>query len=164
MNLQAPSLRIEVRNASATADDVKRLETEIGKPIPLDYRNFLLQFNGGVPYNNTFDVPSVIYSKFLYNFVIARFLGLNPKGQDDILRTRESLKDKMPAGFVPIAIDRFRNFMCLDLETGDILFYDLQSALKIYKPEKPLSFQQFSYKVAGSFNEMLHELYHKRFS
>lgn len=164
--MQQQTLRIENTNTPATDEDIKRIEAAVGFALPADYRQFLMKYNGGVPYNNTFDVPSVIYSKFLYNFVVARFLAINPKGQDDILRTRENLKGQLPPGSLPVAIDRFRNFMCLLPETGEIVFYDLQSALKStqLEPTKGIIPQQYTYHIAESFSHMLGELYHKRFT
>lgn len=142
------------------------MEEILGYPLPEDYQEFLRKYNGGVPYNNTFDVPSVIYGKFLYNFVVARFLGINPKGQDDILRTRDNLKGQLPPGAVPVAIDRFRNFMCIMPEKNEIVFYDLQSALKSIQSDtkKPIQFEQYTYHIAPSFSSMLDELYHRKFT
>jgi hypothetical protein len=164
--LQTKVLRIDGANAPASNDDIRRLETTLGHTLPDDFKRFLAQYNGGIPYNNTFDVPSAIYSKFLYSFVIARFMGINPKGQDDILRTRDNLKDQLPPGAIPVAIDRFRNFMCL-LPGGDgVVFYDLQSALKTRQgdPKRPIAYAQYTYHVADNFTAMLDELYHRKFT
>ncbi len=42
---------------AAMADDVARLEADLGETLPQDFRNFLLTFNGGAPYPLIFDFP-----------------------------------------------------------------------------------------------------------
>lgn len=163
-------MRIETSNPALKQTDLKTLETTLSSDLPQPYREFLLEHNGGVPYNNTFDVPSPHHpGRYLYSFAIRQFLGVNPKGHDDILRIRQTLIARLPEEFIPIAIDHFRNFMCLSLKTGEVVFYDLQSALKSERPDAtgkvvPLSAHLYLHEVSPSFDEMLDHLYHKRFS
>jgi hypothetical protein len=160
-------MRIERLNDKLSQADLDRFERELPFGMPGGYRTFLLGYNGGIPYNNTFDVPSPANDgRFLYSFVIRKFLGLTSRGADDLLRTRQNLNGRLPPAYLPIAIDNFRNFMCLDLRTGEVAFFDLQSVLKAEKTAQgePVSLAPFLYPVAHSFDEMLDELYHKKFS
>ena len=163
-------LRIETSNPPLKQPELQMLEGNLAAELPLPYREFLLDHNGGVPYNNTFDVPSPHHpGRYLYSFAIRQFLGVNPKGHDDILRIRQTLIARLPIQYIPVAIDHFRNFMCLSLESGEVFFYDLQSALKSERPDaegriRPLPAHLYLHPVAPSFDEMLDRLYHTRFS
>lgn len=140
------------------------LEQKLGFSLPTDYKAFITKYNGGIPYNNTFDVESNQERKFLYSFAIRKFLGLNIKGHDDLIRTRYSLRGKLPDDFLPIAVDKFRNFMCLSLLSKEVYFFDLQGAVKAEWPEKAIPLKLFLFPVAKDFDDLLDNLYHKSFS
>lgn len=156
--------RIEPINSQISPIDVERLESAVGSKLPTGYRKFLLSHNGGVPYNNTFDVPSATHEgRYLYSFSIKQFLGLTVRGHDDLLRVYTNLQRRLPSDLLPIAIDNFRNFMCLSLLTGQVYFFDLQSVLKAHVPEHQTAAQHL-YPVAASFDELMERLYHKKFT
>lgn len=155
---------MQTDNRRLNERDLLALEGKIGTPLPTDYRAFLLSYNGGVPYHNTFDVVSGHDQKYLYSFAIRKFLGLNDRGHDDLIRTRYSLRHQLPEGFLPIAVDKFRNFMCLSLKTGQVYFLDLQSAIKSEWPKRNVPLEQFFYPVSHSFADLIDNLYHKSFS
>lgn len=160
----ALSLRIEQTNPPIKEADVARLEASLQHRLPDLYRQFLLDYNGGIPYDNVFDVRNNSFGRFLYNFVIRRYLGLNARGGDDLLRTRNTLVKKLPDDFLPIAVDHFRNFMCMKVTTGEVYFFDLQSAIKAEWPKKMVPLELFLYPVAQDFEAMLDLLYHKSFN
>lgn len=163
-------MRIETSNPPLKLAELEQLETSLSSGLPDPYRQFLIEHNGGVPYNNTFDVPSPNHpGRYLYSFSIRQFLGVNPKGHDDILRIRQTLIARLPTEYIPIAIDHFRNFMCLSLKSGEVYFYDLQSALKSERADSggrslPAAAHLYLHEVAPSFDDMIDQLYHKRFS
>jgi hypothetical protein len=158
------ALRIQTENRPLTERDVMLLEQKLGFNLPTDYRLFLTKYNGGVPYNNTFDVESNQERKFLYSFAIRKFLGLNTKGHDDLIRTKYSLRGKLPDDFLPIAVDKFRNFMCLSLGTRQVFFFDLQGAVKADWPDKALPLILFLFPVADNFDDLIDKLYHRSFT
>jgi SMI1-KNR4 cell-wall len=158
------ALRIQSENKKLNEREVVQLEQKLEMLLPSDYRDFLISHNGGVPYHNTFDVVQGLERKYLYSFAIRKFLGLNERGHDDLIRTRYSLRHQLPDGFLPIAVDKFRNFMCLALPDGQVYFFDLQNAIRNEWPKKDLPLEMFFYPVAITFSDLIENLYHRSFT
>lgn len=125
-----------------------------------------MNYNGGIPYHNTFDVAAKDGSevKHLYSFAIRKFLGMNSRGHDDLIRTKYALRHQLPDHFLPIAVDKFRNFMCLSMKSGEVFFFDLQSVIQREKQDQEIVLERFFFPVATSFNDLLDQLYHKSFT
>jgi hypothetical protein len=136
-------------------------ETEIGKRLPQDFRDYMISYDGKPIYDNTADVVMDDNpDRVLYSFVIYKLLFPNPSGTED-LRTNWALhRESMPVTLLPIAYDRFRNLMCLDPYSGAIYFWDLQSRVEL--PPEEQARRQNLYRVAPNFDKFMDDLYRFR--
>ena len=149
---------MRVRGAPITLQAIEQLEKKIGTSLPKDYKKFLLQYNGGIPKDDTCDVLGST-GDFLYSFKIERFLSIDPKRKKyDIYRYYTAFKDETPPGLLPIAFDKFHNFLYISLDSGRIYFIDRQGVVK--KKDKLL---HPLYVIAYDFEDFLSKLYRKQF-
>lgn len=90
-------------------------EMKLGQKLPDDYRNFLLEYNGGDPEPNMVGIPetrkqcSVACIFGLYNF----------KKDHDLAAKRKRLANRLPEKVIPIAEADGDNFICLSLDSPD---------------------------------------------
>lgn len=78
-------------------DDIRAFEVNVGE-LPKDYREFLMEFNGGTPFPN---IVVTADDELVINF----FLPLKyPNGyQDHLFRYIEDYAERIPRGMIPIA-------------------------------------------------------------
>lgn len=127
--------------------------------LPKSYRNYLLQFNGGVPNRKTF-----VFNKYKYS--VERFLSLledykeNELGDYDIgvvltqieLRLTDNL-DLIGVEKLPIAVLFAGDLICLDFkETPE------NPSVCIWYHEESGEFDPVTKKIANSFEEFLEML------
>jgi len=159
--------RAILNKQSARQAELVRMEEEVGKVLPSDYRAFLQTSKGEELFFNTFDVRSQHNpDKVLYNFEIKHFLYLNPSGLHDIYTNWLRFRDRLPSFMVPIAFDKFRNLMCLHLQSGNVFLWDIQSLVEKDKNETALQNSLLSkpnfYYVASSFTKFTENLYRQQ--
>jgi hypothetical protein len=127
--------------------DIDKLEADLGFALPLEYREFLKDHNGGLPENYLFvDDDDEIAVRFFG-------IGLGPEfDYDDVLATLQRLEDRIPAGFMPIGADPGGNLVLLGTEgdrKGRVFYLDLDA-----EPGAPSSVRQLSQSLR-SFAETL---------
>ncbi len=92
---------IENSGLSISRDDIEKFEQKHRLKLPSDYFDFLLKFNGGSPYPNSFLAPSGV------EVVISRIFSLyyHPLGDVDGACSDPKLKTALKKGFIQIADD-----------------------------------------------------------
>ena len=145
-------VEIEKNKKLATSLEIQQLEELIGSAIPEDYKQFLLNFNGGYVENNMFhaDENNEIVG-------VRYFLGINTKNDTDVYKALEVYKNRVPLKFLPIGADGSGNLFCLSLRSKDyntVYFWDHE--LEDDEDEPPTENNLF--KLADNFNELLEGL------
>lgn len=100
-----------VSTPSPTPNQFKKVEMEIGFPLPVNYKTFLEFSNGGYSTLNTFR------DKTGFQWVIDRFFEIteNIDNTYHVLFKYQHRWSKAPKGIVPFAQDGGGNLFCLDL-------------------------------------------------
>ena len=106
---------------------VTRLEVRLGCPLPEDYREFLLLYNGGRPEPGCFQFAQ--RTGPYTDSVIDWFLTLheNPYTYTNLERKLDVFADRIPPGTLPIANDPGGNCVLLGLNAdirGKVYFWD----------------------------------------
>ncbi|UXP33872.1 SMI1/KNR4 family protein [Reichenbachiella agarivorans] len=111
-------MKIKDTFESISENQLVDLENQLGKPLPNDYKSFLLKNNGGRPEPNFFRTLSGDYETD-----IQFFYGIT-KGIYSIQDNLFQLKSRLPKGKVAIANDSGGNYILLDINTNQIFFFD----------------------------------------
>lgn len=132
------------------------MEQRVNGRLPDDYRQFLIENNGGRPEPNTIDVPGLAggNSDIQVFFRIGGAVKTSELDWNlDVLSERLA---KLPLGLLPIACDSGGSCYMLALqghERGAVYYCDLQSVFADYDAVPKLHF------VASSFGEFLEQIY-----
>lgn len=123
--------------------------------LPENYKNFLLENNGGRPAEDlTFPIKN---DPPLNLGVINFFYGINAGEHNDLDKEMRVHEDRVPKGFVPIAGDPMGNEICLAVSgehEGEVYFWEHEEEAE--DGEEPT--MQNMYLVANSFEEFLNNL------
>lgn len=112
------------RGPALHATDLDLLEGELKSPLPRDYREFLLTYNGGAPTPDVIDILGFDESPT----DVQIFFGVGRTIESSCIRWNlEVLSGRLTRGVVPIARDSGGNVFGLSLLTGTISYYDLDS-------------------------------------
>lgn len=134
--------------------DLSTVENRIGKSLPDEYRNFLLENNGGCP---EFQKFSKLGEENSYFGILSWFFGICPGNQNDLVLTVERLSDRVPDNVIPIACDPSGNFVVLSVDKedrGKIYFWDHEEECD----EGEVPTYDNLYLVANNFNDFLQNL------
>jgi cell wall assembly regulator SMI1 len=102
-----------------TETKIADFEKKAGFKLPHDYKQFLLDHNGGVPENTLFDIPDCASAA-----LIGHFLGLE-RPKESISFWMNELSDDLPEGFMPIGFDPGGNVILMDItDEGTIYYWD----------------------------------------
>jgi hypothetical protein len=117
------TIAIKTPGSKIDALAIENVEREFSRRLPDDYKQFLLEFNGGKPETNEFDVPATKTGSGV-NFVY----GILATGRDgDLVHEQRLLKDRLPSGVIAIADAEGGNRVCLSLRNedfGTVFFWD----------------------------------------
>jgi cell wall assembly regulator SMI1 len=124
-------------------------EREIGVSLPSDYREFLLQHNGGRPEPDTIDIDLLPGSPT----GVHQFFGFDRKFESgNVPWNRENLGDDLgDPGLLAIASDAFGCMFCIVIygpNRGEIFFIDFVESVP-YKYFVAPSFRDFLSKLRG---------------
>ena len=114
-------------------------------------KNFIViveENNGASPEKDAFD--SEVSKERVFN----RLLNFNSDSKENILKTYEWIKDRLPKKVYPFANDSFGNYICFDYIKGDIpkiVFANYETG----KTEKNFGIEN----VSDTFEEFLEKLY-----
>src|ERR671922_1406841 len=112
---------IETKNEFGSLQAIELNDFEIANNIklPNDYRNFLLEFNGGKPIPNRNENPDTI---------VTYILGMhNGDYYASLYKHIDMFKDRLPLSTFPIATDPFGNLFIMSVHSGGyghIYFWD----------------------------------------
>jgi len=145
---------------SLTKADLSNIEKQIGYSLPIAYKEFLLQYNGGIPDESYIDFNAQKIN--ISSDEIKRFYGFGGKASNDLVHKLNSIGDILPKGMIFIANTHGGNFFLLSLRQdsyGEVFYKDHEYEDKTpFKPENNL-FPESIIKVANSFEEFLSRLY-----
>lgn len=135
----------------ATEADVAEFEKSNSICLPQDYRNFIIEKNGGRVLSGGVFREKSTRAKLSR---LDRLLGLSSVDHESLARNLSDLVDRIPPELLPIAYDGGGNWLLLDcsreLTSGGIYFLDLERADGSNPPQReqlPL--------VASSFSELM---------
>jgi len=147
--------KLEEEFPSISQKDILKLEATIKSKIPDDYKEFLLQHNGGRPqkYYFSFKLNSKVTKGYL-----DWFLGIHKKMNENIYQYIKMYKNRIPSDLIPIGHDPGGNLICLKIKgdnVGSIYFWDHEN--EVEEGEKP-NYNNLSL-VSKSFSEFLTKLF-----
>lgn len=92
------------------------IEKERGIVIPEELKNIIVEGNAATPEKYKFTVGST-------ERVLGAILSFNKgeKDTDTVFTALEVIEDK---NLLPFAIDSFGNYICLELKSGEVVFWD----------------------------------------
>jgi hypothetical protein len=112
--------RISTRGASE--EEIRALERWLGAVLPVDYRTFLAEVNGGRPKQRAFEGPTGDGS------VVHFFFTLDADGSHyRLYKETKAYAARIPEKLLPIACDPFGNLVLLDLgakSVGAVYFWE----------------------------------------
>lgn len=103
---------------------VKNFERQIKAKLPLDYRQFLLRYNGGKPNPSLFRVE---VDGFENETSIQRFLCISSEEHYSLSKYLEIYRNRIPNNLLPIAIELSVDLICLSIsgeDYGNVYFWD----------------------------------------
>lgn len=132
---------------------ISEIEKELGISLPLQYRNFLLRYNGGHPIPDGFVFKEAPYG----DSCVAWFLAIDSE-LSNFVETFECMRDRMPRELIPIADDPGGNQICIAVagpNTGAVYFWDHEH--EVDEGDVP-TYQNISL-IANSFDEFIDSLH-----
>jgi cell wall assembly regulator SMI1 len=145
-----PIPRIIRSGPPVTEAKLAQLEKQIGATLPQQYREFLLQNNGGRPVPNTFRDEKRTFSSD-----VEKFFGVGTTGQSwDLLAQLQQSREELPAELMPVARDEEGNIVCLVIKgssKGKIYFQDNASVVST-EPSRELLSLIFSETEQGQLS------------
>jgi hypothetical protein len=106
----------------ANEREIEELERRVRSRLPADYRQFMIEFNGGEPQPRAFEGPDGEGSAVRF------FFTLDPRSSHYWIHQKlDVYQDRIPPGLLPIASDSFGNLVLLDLgakDYGVVYFWD----------------------------------------
>lgn len=149
-------MTVQMKKRGGQIDEhlVNLLEEETDASLPEDYRQFLLEFNGGEPEVNEFRVSDEQAAG------VNQFFGLTQRQEYGDLRfQRRLMLGRVPENMLPIANAEGGNLVCISVavdrgDYGAIYFWDHE--LEAEEDEDP-SYENL-HKIADNFNDFWESL------
>lgn len=144
-------MNIKNTHNSLDISELEAFEKRNNIHLPIEYREFILKYNGGKPVPNSFNFIDSDGKKS--NSLVQYFLSIhNEKSFDNMELTYEYNinEERIPSYILPIASDPFGNYICISTKEesyGKIYFCDHEAATN-----NNLCF------VSNNFNEFLNML------
>jgi hypothetical protein len=104
------------------AERIAQLETNIGAPLPADYRGFLESTNGGVPIPDGFHISDTEGDSMVHEW-----FGIHDEDYGNLEENVSTFRDRVPQGVLPIGRDPGGNLICIRTigpGAGSIYFWD----------------------------------------
>ena len=143
---------IENSGPRLSESDISKLEMRLGVTLPEQYRQFLLDFNGGSPTPDTVKVEGLPGA----SADVQIFFGIGrPVESSGLEWNLAVLAERLEEGLLPVASDSGGNVFCLALQghgRGAVFYCDLQSVFADFEAKPRL------YAVASDFDAFLRKL------
>lgn len=139
-------------NGPLDSKHLEILEKKLGKKLPLDFRAFLLKFNGGYPEPDSFN-----FFGSEDGSCVDRFLGINVGEHSNLYRYFKTYSKRIPKEFLPIAHDPGGNLICIGLfgeYKNKIYFWDHEFEANGHEPN-----MTNMHLISGNFSEFLEVLH-----
>jgi len=134
-----------------TEKRLSNFERELGATLPIEYRQFLLKFNGGSPFPDTVEIKGMPESPT----DVLEFFGVDAFDESsDLMWNKDTFSDRVPAQMLPIACDSGGGLFCLLLageDSGKVFYVDLQF---VGGMKQQVAF----YEVAENFHAFLEKI------
>jgi cell wall assembly regulator SMI1 len=114
-------VKLRVNKPPVTAERLRTFEADLGYPLPNEYREFLLLYNGGHPEQSVFRLPDGAEA------AVHWFYSLYEGTVSSLTRSLKSLRERIPPATLPIANDGLGNQVLLGLAGdvgGKVYFWD----------------------------------------
>jgi hypothetical protein len=137
-----------------TDSQINAAEKDLGRALPAEYRQFLLQYNGGRPEPSDFVIVDPRRGTTQIG-TVRYFLGINtPEETENLDYVLGVFSDRMPSRIFPIARDPGGNFIVISSagpDAGKVYFWDHEREADTGEPAG----DQNLYPIANSFGEFL---------
>ena len=155
------------RSQSNTDEQLRVFEARHGISLPMQYRQFLLNTNGGVPNNKYSESPDRRKAPFTKAALINSFLGFDSGGHYDLDSWICAYAGRLPEYFIPIAGDQGGNVVCLATAgkfEGQVFFWDHEDEYNVGFPEEGDASDYYDnvYLLGTGFNEFFEKLQDER--
>jgi hypothetical protein len=143
------TIEMEDSQASLRAEDLQSFESRYGISLPKEYKQFLLQHNGGKPTPRRYKTrDGRITSSWMWVYPL-----------DEMIKDFETLcvGGMIPRNLLPIGLDPRRNRICISLygqDQGVVYHWDLDSEEGEVKPS-----YDHMHPIADSFSAFLDGLF-----
>ncbi|MEJ2664941.1 MAG: SMI1/KNR4 family protein [Spirochaetia bacterium] len=128
-----------------TLEQLQSIEQLLGGKLPSDFKNFLMENNGGEPEINEFDIPDLKSGSGVSQFLSA----------DEIINKKESMKERFVDEAWPIAQAEGGNYICLVTgKKSGIYYWEHESEAE---EGRPANFDNL-FKVADTFSHFFDAL------
>lgn len=141
------SVQISPRSRQLTEADIDSLQSQLAVNLPPEYRDFLLQYNAGVPEPNRYVTATITTS-------VQQFFGISDANFQDLAWAVNTYEGRLPPAILPIAHAGGGDLICLSLEDGTVYFWAHEREAP---PDRAPSFENMS-RLANSFSEFLERL------
>lgn len=135
---------------------LRNYESQWGFVLPHQYRQFLLQYNGGLPRPDGFNFKGKKNGSD-----VQCFYGITDDADMSLIEELESYKNRLPTRLFPIANDSGGNLICISVignDIGKIYFWDHEREADTKQAQSPDEVKNIVL-IADSFGEFLEGLF-----
>lgn len=122
-----------------SVDLINDFEKLVGYKFPKEFRDLVLQFNGGRPERKRFDTNVSIGRE------LKSFLSFNTGDRETVWKIKDWNKDELSNKYLAFAIDNFGNLICFDKNNNNVVLLN----------HEDLSVEH----IANTFSEFIETLY-----
>ncbi|NBB21356.1 hypothetical protein GVN20_18465 [Runella sp. CRIBMP] len=111
-------------------EEIKAFEKRYDITLPEEYKKHLLEYNGGYPERGVMPKRKAGKSYDAFNTMLNYFLAIYDGKHNNLERTFNNVKERIPKGFLPFANDPGGNLFCISCSIEDfgyIYIWDLES-------------------------------------
>lgn len=107
---------------NVSMENICEFEALVGAKLPESTAQFLIQYNNGRP------VKKCVNTREGVARVFDKILSFNKNDIENAFITYENFRDEIPSNLLPIAMDPFGNYFCLDKNNEfHIVFWDVEN-------------------------------------
>ena len=146
--------RMQRSRAKLSEQAIVNAEAQLGFALPAPYRNFLLLYNGGHPEPAAFPIDN---NPADTHGLVQAFLCINEQDVYNLATYVKRYRNRVPAGFLPIAVDPGGNLICLAMagaRAGKVYFWDHEEEAEEGQPPTDKNV----FLIANTFDEFLSRL------